>query len=224
MWSKVEVEMTFLTKLVGSVPADPNLQKKWLESRKPKNRPPSSKSIEEVATEVLESTPEESEPTLHIFQRFEGGLALRMATVRAHLKECARTLSSLYIGKVEGEKSFSVKVLNGIYYPPEVYWLPVLDGDGKLIAEPTGQYDKAIHFSNPRTGQKLSAIKTMEFVEGAVLKVPLLIMTQPSGKLLVNETDLKHLFEYGGVHGYGGERGDGEGRYVAKFTRIDDES
>ena len=37
----------------------------------------------------------------------------------------------------------------------------------------------------------------------------------------VSETDLHHLFEYGGVHGYAGERGDGEGRYNYTIERVD---
>jgi hypothetical protein len=37
----------------------------------------------------------------------------------------------------------------------------------------------------------------------------------------VSPGDLEKLFVYGGVHGYGGERGDGEGRYVATLTPLE---
>lgn len=222
MWTPFEVKMTFLTRLVGSVPADPNLQQSWLESRKPANRPPSSKSISEVAKEVMETVEEDAEAKLLVFQRVEGCLVMRAATVRAHIKEVARTLSTLFVGKVAGEKSFNVKVLNGVYYPPQIYWLPILDENGQTIREPSGTYDKAVHFPNPRTGQQTSALKSMEFIDaGCQLKHTLMVLTQPNGKLVVNEEDLNHLFEYGGTHGYGGERGDGEGRYVAQVSKVE---
>ena len=190
-----------------------------MESRKPTVRPPDSKSIDEIAAEVQESTAEvmSEEKGLYVFQRQEGGLVLRMATVRAHIKDCARVLSALYVGKIEREKSFAVKVLNSVYYPPEVYWVPVLGGNGEQMKGPSGSYDKAIHV---RTMQgERSALKTMEYVMGAVLRFPLLVLTQPSGKLVISEKDLGEIMEYGGTHGYGGERSDGEGRYEYTLER-----
>ncbi len=220
MWSKFEVQMDFLTKLCGSVPSDPLMVKKWLEARKPANRPPDSKSIDEVAAEVLESAPEEIEASTLIFQRQEGGLVVRLATIRAHLKDCARTLSRLWVGKVEKEASFAVKVLNCVYYDPAVYWLPILSQvDDKQAREPTGTLDKAVHAMTPRG--MISALKTYEYVENARLRVPLLVMTAKSGRLSISEDDLSSLFSYGGVHGYAGERSDGEGRYVATIKRTE---
>lgn len=226
MWTKFDIEWKFITRLSASLPAAPDLQKKWLESRAPKVRPPDSKSIEEIAEEVAASTPtvtEEEERGFYVFQRQEGGLVVRMATIRAHLKDCARVLSSLYVGRIEKEKSFAVKVLNAVYYPPETYWVPVLAADGSQVREPAGTYEKTIHVRTPQ-GER-SAFKTMEYVSDALLRFQLMVLTQPpskanpEGKLVVNENDLETLFSYGGVHGYGGERGDGEGRYTATITK-----
>jgi len=224
MWTRYDVEWKFVTKLCGSLPADPELQKKWAESRKPKVRPPDSKSIEEIVEEVAASTPEvpDEERGLYVFQRQEGGLVMRMATVRAHIKDCARVLSSLYIGRIEKEKSFAVKVVNAVYYPKEVYWIPIMQGNGDLVRvkAPTGQYDKPIHVKTMQ-GER-SALKTFEFVEGAVMRFPLLVLTQPSGKGVISEDDLATVMEYGGTHGYGGERSDGEGRYEFTLTKADE--
>ena len=221
MWSKFDVEMKFITKLAASLPADPDLQKKWLESRAPKVRPPDSKSIEEIAAEVAESTPEfdpDEDRGFYVFQRQEGGLVVRMATFRAHIKDCSRVLSSLYVGRIEKEKSFAVKVVNSVYYPPEVYWVPLLSQvDGQQIKEPHGVYNKTIRVRTPQ-GER-SAFKNMEYAENVLLRFQLLVLTQPSGKLVISEKDLGEIFEYGGVHGYGGERGDGEGRYSFTITR-----
>lgn len=219
IWSKYEVQMDFLTKLVASVPADPELVQKWLESRKPANRPPDSKSIAEVAQEVMDTLPESEEVGMNVFQRFEGGLVIRLATVRAHLKDCARTLSRLYVGKVEGEKSFAVKVINGLYYPPDVYWLPILSQvDDKQFREATGAQDKPVHAQTPRG--PINALKRFEFVENARLRVPLWILTPKKGRPVVTEEDLETLFQYGSVHGYAGERSDGEGRYIATVQKL----
>lgn len=219
MWTKYSVQFDFLTKLCASVPADQDLVKNWLEARKPKTKGPDNKSIDEMAQEVIESLPviDEPERGLHVFQRHEGALVLRAATFRAHWKDCSRVMSRLWIGKVEGEKSFSVKVINAVYHDPAVYWLPILSQEtNKPITDPTGQYDKPIHAVTPRG--VISALKTLEFIENARVIVPVLVLTPASGKPVVSMADLQSLFEYGGVHGYGGERSDGEGRYLVRIT------
>ena len=223
MWTRYDVEWKFVTRLCGSLPADPELQRKWLESRKPKVRPPDSRSIDEIAAEVAASTADVTEDDekggLYVFQRFEGGLVMRMATVRAHIKDCARVLSSLYVGKIEKEKSFAVKVINSVYYPKEVYWVPVLSQDnGEQVKAPSGQTDKPIH-PQGRQGQ-ISAIKTYQYVEGAMMRFQLDILTQPSGRQVISEDDLRTIMDYGGTHGYGGERSDGEGRYEYTLTKV----
>ena len=221
MWTRFDVRFEFLSSLCAGIPADPELQKKWLESRKPKTRPAMARSIDEIAAEVAESTLTATEPedsdTLLVFQRHDGALAVGMRTFRAHIKDCVSVLSSLYVGKVEGEKSFAVRAKNALYYPPDVYWVPILDRDGRPFTEPTGVADKPVRFMT-RMGP-MSAIKTREFVLDAVVEFPLLVLTQPNGKLVVSETDLKTIFMYGSTHGYGPERSDGEGRYAFSIAQ-----
>jgi hypothetical protein len=221
MWTQYEVEMNFLTRLVASVPSDPEIQRKWLESRKPTHQPPNTKSIQEVAEEVADSTlnPIAEERSLLVFQRIEGGIVMRAATVKAHIKDCSSQLSSLYVGRIDKEKSFAVKVKNSVYLSPDIYWLPILR-DGKPVASADGIYDKAIHVRNPQGGT-INAIKTMEFVEpGCTLAFSLLVLTTKTGTPVVSAEDLNSIFVYGGVHGYAGERGDGEGRYIARIECV----
>lgn len=227
MWKRYTVEMRFVTALCASVPANPEIQLPWLQARLARKKvvPANARSLDEIATEVLTSTEgvqnpeEEQEQSLHVFQRVEGALAMRAATVRAHIKDCGRVISSLVSGKVTGEKSFSTKVINSVYLDPAVYWLPILSADsGKPITDPTGRREKPIHVRTP-LGER-SAIKVYEYVEDAMLRVPLLVLENKGGKTVISESDLGTLFEYGGVHGYGGERGDGEGRYLATLTEV----
>lgn len=218
MWTRFDVRFEFLTRLCGGTPADPEMVKKWLAARAPKNRPPQSKSIDEIAEEVMATVPEEAEPSLHCFRRYNGALSVEMRTIRGHMKDLSQVLSTLYVGKIEKEKSFAVKVKNAVYYPPQVEWIPVLrTATGEPIPSPDGAYDKAIHVYTPQGPR--TALKTVEFVEGASIVFPLQVLTNPQGKLVVSEVDLKTIFDYGGAHGYGPERGDGQGRYVASITQ-----
>jgi hypothetical protein len=223
MWTRYEVRWEFMTDLCASVPANPDMLRKWLEARKPSVRPPDAKSIEDIAAEVAETIlePDEEAPSLLVFQRINGGLVMRASTIRAHIKDCASVLSSLYVGKIEREKSFSVKVKNAVYWPPDKYWIPILTQDGQPVTEASGVLERAIHVNTPM-GQR-SAIKHFEFVSDAVMVFPLLVMTQPSGKGVVSEADLKTIMTYGGVHGYGGERSLDGGRYVFTISQGQEE-
>jgi hypothetical protein len=224
MWTKYLVRFEFLNKLCAGIPADPDTIKKVLESRRPAVRPPESRSIDEIAAEVISSLgeipeeAEEGEPTLHVFQRQPAGFVVRAGTLRAHIKDCVQTLSTFYVGRVAKEKSFAVRAKAALYTPPEASWFPILDREGRPITEPSGIATKPIHFMT-RSGPR-SAIKYYEYIEGAVIDWKLWVMTAPSDKLVVGEADLKSIFTYGAVHGYGPERGDGEGRYAFTLTRM----
>ena len=187
---------------------------KWLEARRPTVRPPGGKTIEEIASEVIETLAEPEEERLSIltFQRNDKGLVLRAATIRAHLKDCARVLSSLYIGKIKGERSFATKVVNGLYPDERHYWIPILRPDGTPVETADGEKDKAIHVRGPH-GEPMNALKRFEFVEPARIDFTLKILGG-----CIKTSDLEHLLTYGGVHGYGGERSDGEGKYLFTLT------
>jgi len=215
MWTNYTIRLQFLDRLCGSVPGDPEMIKAWLEARMPAARPANTRSISEIQEEVLSTlaapteTPEEEyERKMLIFQRMNGGLVLRASTFRSHIKESARTLSSQWIGKLEGERSFSSKVLNGLYHDEKQYWVPILDSEGKPVTQASGIKEKAVHARMPN-GQMLNALKAFEYVEGARVTFRLKALGDS-----VREKDLQSIFMYGGVHGYGGERGDGEGRYT----------
>jgi hypothetical protein len=221
MWRRFSVRFDFLTRVCGGVPADPDMVEAWLKARAPKVRPPQSKSIDQIAEEVFATLPtepdEEEQQTLNCFQRVDGVLQFGYRTIRGHIKELAGTLSALYVGKIEKEKSFAVKVKNGVYYPPESIWIPLRrTATGAPVTEPDGTYQKAVHIMTHQGPR--SALKTIEYVEGASMEFTLLVLNNTQGKLVVSEMDLKTLFEYGGVHGFGPERGDGQGKYVATIT------
>ena len=211
LWTNYRVTWRFLTRLCGQTPGDPDIIAKWLGARAPENKPAAGgKTIPEIQEEVmasLELEPNEKAPSVLLFQRHEGNLVMRAATVRAHWKDCARQLSSLYIGKIVGEKSFAVRIINGLYHDEHEYWLPVRHLDGTPITESSGVYQKPVHVMTPQG--PMNSIKSIEYVEPpSMLTFTVKVLGRSVGL-----SDLETLFSYGGVHGYAGERSDGEGRY-----------
>ena len=216
LWTLYDVEMRFYDKLCGSVPASPDLIDAWLRSRQPKVKPPDTKTIEEMKEEIFETLrtvePEEEDKNLLLFQRVGGALVVGARTIKAHIKDCARVLSAQHVGKIEGERAFSTRVINGVYPDEMAYWIPILDAQGAPIIIASGVMEKPVRFRT-RTGQQLSALKAFEWVARPTLRCTLKVL----GKSISHE-DLETLFRYGGVHGFGGERGDGEGKYIAMIT------
>lgn len=221
LWTWYRVRWDFLTDVCASVPADPEVITAWLAAREPRVKPAGALSIQEINEEVLASIERgEGEPdqaySMLVFQRHAGALCMRAATVRAHVKDCARVISAQFVGRIQGERSFATRVINGAYHNEREYWLPLCRPEGTPIPAPDGARDKAIHVRGPR-GEPLSALKRFEFVSPPVTLTILFKVMKRS----VSETDLHYLFEYGGTHGYGGERGDGEGRYTYSFEQVD---
>lgn len=221
LWTQYRVRWTFMTQLCASVPADPAIIQKWLEARTPEVKPAGALSIQEINEEVLASIERgEGEPhqqySMLVFQRMNGALVMRASTVKAHIKDCARVLSTQFVGRIKGERAFSTRVINGVYPDPAEYWIPIRREDGAVVIDADGARDKAIHVRGPH-GEPQNALKRFEFVEPpSILEFTLNVLGRS-----VSETDLHHLFQYGGVHGYAGERGDGEGRYSYDIERVE---
>lgn len=229
MWTLFDVRLNFLTKLCGSTPGNPALIETWTNVRasKRKSIPPDAKSIPEIQEEVLASLAQEAEseeepPAINVFQRWTpelailfphlvlptGTLLLRAATFRAHIKDCSRVLSTNYIGRAEGEKSFSSRVMNCVYEDPKMYWVPILRPSGEFVTEPDGAETKPIHARGPR-GLPVDALKTFEWIQPASVVFHLQVLGNT-----IKKEDLETVLMYGGTHGYGGERSAGEGKYT----------
>lgn len=219
LWNYYRATLHFLTKVCGSVPADPELVRKWLEAREPDVKPAGARSIDEINDEVVASLEAgRGEPSqefsLLTFQRIDGRCAVRAATVRAHLKDCARVLSAQFIGREKGERAFSTRVINGLYHDEREYWLFVRRPDGAPVLAVDGSYDKPIHAYGP-TGP-INALKRIEYIDPpASLTVTLKVLGQSLAK-----SDLDYVLTYGGTHGYGGERSDGQGRYEYELEAV----
>jgi len=223
MWSVYDVTWTFVTKLCASVPANPKVRDAWIKAKMAKQRQPEGKTIQEIQEEVVSSlanredlTEEDLElASLLVFQGLDGALVLRADTIRAHLKDCSRVLSYQYIEKLQGHKSLSVLVKNGVYLNPSQYWISILRPGGDLVVAADDRLERFVHSTNPKTGAPINAIKCFEWIQPACIKFQLQVLGG-----CVEQEDLETLMEYGGVHGYGGERSAGEGKYIFTLTKV----
>lgn len=221
VWQKYEVQWEFKNRLCGSVPLAKDMINPWLEARKPKNKPAGERSMNEIANEVTgtltvdeENIAIEERTTLG-FQAVDGKLVMRGGTVKAHLKDCARVLSS-FKDRAQGDRSFSIKFMNCVYV--DEYWISILKHN-KPAKESDGTFDKAVHVTTAQGPR--NALKRIHYVEKPTMTFHLNVLeSMHKIKTVLSIEDLKTVFEYGGMHGYAGERGDGEGRYTFSVKEV----
>lgn len=219
IWTEYDVRWDFITRLCGSVPADPEIIEAWIKARAPKVRPAGAKSLEEISEEVFDTiaageAEDAPEYSVLVFQRFDGVCCMRAATIRAHLKDCARVISAQLMGRIKGERAFSTRVINGLYPDETRYWVPILRPDGQPVTKHDGEADQPIHVRGPR-GEPQNALKRYEWIVPARMDFRLKVLGTS-----VREEDIRTLMTYGGVHGYGGERGAGEGKYTFTLEEV----
>jgi len=197
MWKNIEVKMVFLEKLCGSVPQNKEIVKRWLSVRK---------APEGAEEEVLETVEDSQEKVTLSFQKDEKGIFLRGGTVKAHLKDCSNQIKD-----VLGIKNLRSKIANKVFVQESRIYLK--RNDSEYVFEVDGEFDQPIHVITglgPR-----SALKTIRFLTKPNIEFTLKILED-------KEVDIKiieKIFEYGSIHGFGGERGMGEGRYEVRYGK-----
>jgi len=233
MWTRYRVRWDFLTQLCGSVPADPEIVKKWLEQRQPTVKPPGARSMDEINEEVFDSLArgeefDEKSCNILTFQRDKGVCCVRASTIKAHLKDKVRKLAQYHVGRIEGEKAFSTTFIDCVYLDPAVYWIPILRPDGTPVEKHDGERDKPIHVWGPKGPQ--NALKRLEWIDPARLDFTLLVLravgrkpkkdAEPVALPSTSKKDIGTVMTYGGTAGYGGERSDGEGKYTFTIEEV----
>lgn len=199
MWQKYNVTMEFENKVCGSVPQSKELIRPWLEARMPKKEPDDARPIEELEEEVAASIDETVKKTTLGFQHDDNGLFIRGGTIKAHLKDCANQIKEFV-----GITNFKFKVANKVYIDEyRVY----LMRNGDHITHEDDSYEQPIHFMTPKGPD--NALKNIRYVNQPTLNFTIKIFQDTE----VNIASLTKVFDYGSIHGYGGERGLGEGRY-----------
>lgn len=220
LWWTYLVTWRFPNNLCASVPKSEGVIKGWLDARMPTAKPPDSKSIQEIQEEVASTMLSENieqenkvitQRTALGFQAIEGNLVVRGGTIRAHLKDCARIVSSQYVGKKKGVGSIAWKITQGLYV--EEYWVPILRPDGEPIQKPDSVMERMVHAFGPQG--MMNALKAIDTVTNVMLRFKLKIING------ISLTDLETIMIYGAIHGYAGERSTGEGRYIWEIKEIE---
>ena len=219
IWVPVKVRMDFVGRVCGSVPASPDIIEKWLAARQPSVKPPASKTIPQTAEEVINTLPDMGEEndalrqgTMVVFQRVEGRLAVRAATIRAHLKDCCSQVQNQLVGRIKGERNFTTRIKNGLYVSggfrdaTGTEFLHVIR-DGNPVTKGDGFQERLVHSNTPQG--PINAIKQFEYVVRPYIKFAAALLGTS-----VKAEDLATLMKYGAVHGYGGERSQQEGQYT----------
>ena len=201
MWQTAKVKLVFLEKVCGSVPLKKELVGAWLEARMPKKKPEEGKTIEEIKEEILNSIEDVEEKVTLGFQSDSNGLFVRGGTIKAHLKDCANQIKDVLKPQIKALRS---KVANKLYI--EEQWVH-FSKDEQSVFKEDGEFDQPVHVMTalgPR-----NALKTIRFLTQPSLEFMMRLMEDRE----VTKEVVEQIFRYGSIHGYGGERGMGEGRY-----------
>lgn len=212
MWKMFSLEMRFRDRLMGGIPKNPDLIKDWLEARKPSEPAFAARQaagepmtpVAELAKEVEETVEAVEERAWTGFQSDDNGLFVRSDHVKAHLKDCANVLR-----KFEDVTAFRAKLADRVFpEPPRIYLMrTVEEAEKAFIVDPDGYWEHPVHVMTPKG--KRSALKRTDYVTEARIQLNLRVLDDGG----ITEKHLRDILEYGAIHGFGAERGLGNGQY-----------
>jgi hypothetical protein len=213
MWELFELQMTMTDKLCGSVPLSKELIRPWLEARAPAAKP-DGPSLDELEEDVLASIEAVEERTTLGFQQDDQGLFMRAGTIRAHLKDCSNQIRD-YLGVT----ALRSKLANRVFVEPDPLHI---HKNGGIVQSHDGEFERAVHVMTAQGPR--NALKKIRYVEKPTLTCTLRVLEGPwkrtEGKSLSTQEVLQAILEYGGFHGYSGERSMGEGRYTCTLKAV----
>lgn len=210
MWKLFSLQMQFRDRLMGGIPKNPDLIKDWLEARKPSEsalatRQAAGETIVPVATlakEVEETVEAVEERAWTGFQSDDNGLFVRSDHVKAHLKDCANVLR-----KFVDVTAFRAKLADHVFPEPPRIYLHVDSTTDDVVQAPTGYWEHPVHVMTPKG--KRSALKRTDYVSQPLIELNLRVLDDD----VITEKHLRDILEYGSIHGFGAERGLGNGQY-----------
>lgn len=200
VWKEYRVKLQFTNELMGGTPKNPELIRDWLEAK-------GAPDIEANAQEIEASIEASEQRSWCGFQSQDGqGLCMRGYHVKAHIKDCANILKDML-----GIKALRSKVADRCYVMED--YIPL------AAKEPSGFFEHPVRVMTAQGPR--SALKRTDYVNKPLITFRLrmlaveIIPKTPNGDLLDT------IFEYGGIHGMGSDRGMGFGRYkVEEITEM----
>jgi hypothetical protein len=216
MWKKCKVTLHFPEKVCGSVPFHKELVSAWLTARAPAKKPEEGPTLPEMAAEVEETIEEAMEKVTLGFQgQVVNGdkreLFVRGGTLKAHMKDCANQIKENLVDEKEKDlaiKALRSKVANKVYVDE---YRVFFTRNGNRVLESSGSFEQPVHVITPKGPR--NSLKIIHYLENVDLIFTLKYLEDDE----VTKEVIEQIFEYGSLHGYGGERGMGEGRYEYKL-------
>lgn len=229
MWRELDLTMTFTVPLCGSVPRDPEIIDRWVDTRTAteahhekleadaQEEGGKVQTLDEVKQErhdtvdPLEAISEQDKVWVG-FSRDDTGLFVRGANLRAHLKDCAGVVGPhAKKGKVDGMPevlNFRSKAVNAIYVKQDRLHIVQrgTNGDFVVCQKATGFRDATLSVmtaQGPRT-----CLKRVDYIEPAFIRATILLYPGE-----ITRDWIKVLLDYGCVHGFGQDRSLQFGRY-----------
>jgi hypothetical protein len=198
MWKRYKVTLQMTGRFAASMAKTEKEIQSMLENRMPVRKPEDAVPIEELAEQVAVEVGTEPEIGWATFKRDENGLYYEGRCIRGHIKDVAQQISSFF----SDIRAFKSKVANKVYVEDDKIYL------GK--SEPDGYEQRFIQIMT-RRGPR-STYKFIDYVEKPKLVFVLKVLDDG----VINRAILEAIFEYGGTHGMGQERGQSWGRYEVK--------
>jgi hypothetical protein len=204
MWLTYRAVLKVNGPFAASLPKDPDEIRSMLENRMPAEKPEDGATIDELvetvsaAVATADQPDEDVLPGASTFPSDERGLYYEGRCVRGHLKDCALQIQGFF----PSVKNFRAKFVNRVYVVTDKIYV-----GAKEVAGTQERFIQVMTRRGPR-----SSIKYIDWVESPTLEFTIKLLNDD----VITEEHLKAVFEYGGIHGMGGERSQGWGRYELK--------
>lgn len=213
IWQEYRLRLSFTGGVMGGIPKHPDIIQSWLEARaasgtalaKIENPTPLADLAEQVAAEVHAAAVQENKVWCG-FKSDDLGLYVDGFHLKSHLKDCANIMQAS-----SGIRNLKAKLADRVYVvEPRLHFAI----NGHHVTEPDGYWEHPVHvmtMQGPR-----SALKRSDYVEKSVITATLRVL----GDGVISEELLRSVLEYGSIHGFGAERGLGNGRYEWKLEAL----
>lgn len=198
MWKRYVVKLQMTGRFAASIPKTDKEIMGMLEHRMPASKPEGAMPVEELAEQVAAEVGAEPEIGWATFKRDDKGLYYEGRCIRGHIKDCAQQVAPFF----PAIRAFKSKVANKVYVEDEKIYLDKSKPDG---------YEQRFIQVMTKPGPR-STYKFLDYVEKPELVFTLKVLEDG----IINREILEAIFEYGGTHGMGQERGQSWGRYEVK--------
>lgn len=215
LWKHFRITLDVKNRIVGGIPANPDLIKPWIEATmKEVSDEARQKIIEATKAELPAVADAKSKMMWTTLKQDEKGVFIEGRQVKSMFKESSNILRDMLVKAEkkaggEGKSRFTnlkSKVAERLYVEDERIYF---ERDGKLLSKPDGAEEKPIHVMTAQ-GER-DALKKFDFVSAPAR---LTINVRILGDGVVDQDLMEMLLEHSSYNGLGADRSQGNGLFV----------